>query len=99
MITGTFNCSFNILESLEYMPIKVGDEIRCSNNKLKTLRYLPNNFKGLLDCTDNELIRTHHISHNIEDLYISSNKLPNNYNRLTTEKKLLFLKYQEEYGL
>jgi len=51
-----FNCSKNLLESLEGSPRKVSHSFDCSYNKLETLEGSPDFIGGNFDCSNNNLL-------------------------------------------
>ncbi len=54
-VSGDFNCSLNLLESLENCPKYVGGDFNCSYNKLETLRYSPEIIGGRFNCYYNHI--------------------------------------------
>jgi hypothetical protein len=56
IVTGYFDCSANILTSLDGCPIEVEDMFNCGYNKLTTLINAPNKVNSSFSCDDNELI-------------------------------------------
>jgi hypothetical protein len=54
-VTGTFNCNFCDLLSLEGSPKIVGGHFLCCGNKLTTLKGAPENVTGTFNCQDNDL--------------------------------------------
>ena len=56
VVDGSFNCSDNLLTTLEGAPQKVGDSFDCYNNQLTTLEGAPQKVGGCFDCSYNPLI-------------------------------------------
>ena len=54
-VSGSFNCRYNKLKSLEGCPIKVGGSFDCSGNNLITLKGCPIEIGGSFDCRTNKL--------------------------------------------
>ncbi len=54
-VTGTFDCCWNQLTSLEGAPKKVGKHFKCSHNKLTSLEGGPEIVGGDFRCGDNQL--------------------------------------------
>jgi hypothetical protein len=54
-VTGSFNCFYNQLTTLEGCPREVGDGFNCSYNQLTTLEGCPREVVGDFFCNDNEL--------------------------------------------
>ena len=54
-VTGSFNCFYNQLTTLEGCPREVGDGFNCSYNQLTTLEGCPREVGGDFFCNDNEL--------------------------------------------
>jgi len=54
-VTGTFDCSFNSLKTLEGSPQIVGDSFICSFNDLKSLEYSPTTVSEVFDASNNML--------------------------------------------
>ncbi len=53
-ITGSFNCRYNKLTSLEGFPTKIGDGFHCGGNKLTSLKGCPE-IVGEFHCENNQL--------------------------------------------
>ena len=54
-VSGSFNCSFNKLTTLEGSPKEVGRDFKCSFNKLTTLEGGPKKVGGDFYCYNNQL--------------------------------------------
>jgi hypothetical protein len=54
-VTGSFDCSYNKLTTLEGAPQSVGGSFYCSDNKLTTLEGAPQSVGGYFYCTNNQL--------------------------------------------
>ena len=54
-VTGDFNCSRNLLTTLEGCPKSVGGDFCCGENELKTLKGCPTSVGGTFNCMYNNL--------------------------------------------
>jgi hypothetical protein len=55
IVTGTFNCIYNFLTTLEGSPNNVGLSFKCNNNLLNTLEGGVKTLGGNFDCSNNKL--------------------------------------------
>jgi len=55
-VSGSFNCFYNKLTSLEGCPQKVGGSFGCFYNNLESLEGCPQTVGGDFSCSDNELV-------------------------------------------
>ena len=54
-VTGIFDCSWNILRSLQGAPREVGGGFHCKRSRLTSLNGAPREVGGDFDCSNNEL--------------------------------------------
>jgi hypothetical protein len=77
-VSGNFNCSFNLLTSLEFAPSKVGGGFYCHNNyqNLTSLEGAPSEVGGDFYCFNNHLTSLEFAPSSVgEDFYCSHNNL------------------------
>jgi len=76
VVTGTFDCSNNKLESLEGAPKEVGLDFNCSYNDLKFLKEGPTKVGRIFLCSNNKLESLNGVPREVEDsFYCNNNKL------------------------
>jgi hypothetical protein len=75
-ISGSFDCSYNKLVSLEGAPQKVGNTFYCYNNQLVSLEGAPQEVSGGFYCSNNQLVSLKGSPKKVgESFYCYNNKL------------------------
>jgi hypothetical protein len=98
-VSGSFNCSLNLLTSFEGVPVTVGGTFDCYDNRLSSLDGSPTYVGGNLFCDYNHLTSTYSGDIDIEvvgDVDLSNNELPQLLQGSYKHIKLI-LKYQRHF--
>ena len=85
MVTGTFNCSYNMLTSLKGCPKQVGGTFYCYHNNLTNLKGAPTQIGGNFSCSKNNLTSLKGCPTHVGGHFVCDMKLYN-----TKEYKLIY---------
>ena len=65
IINGNFDCSFNMLTSLDGFPKTINGNFDCSNNKITSLYGFPNIIGKYIDCSNNKITSLKYLNNEI----------------------------------
>ena len=60
-VTGTFNCEYTGLTTLEGAPEFVGKSFFCTFNNIKTIEFLPRHIGETCGCSENQITSLHNV--------------------------------------
>jgi len=96
VVTGLFNCGYNLITSLEGCPSEVGGDFLCYCNELTSLSGGPKKVGGNYSCSTNKLTDLKGAPDRVDNFYCSSNKLmslegaPSSFDGIYCEKNPIY---------